>query len=192
MSKPSGFTLIELLVVVLIIGILASVALPQYTKAVEKSRMTEAMTALKNVAAAEEIYKMSNGNFTGNVLDLDIQYPGIDRHLTGTDAFDTKNFRVMITEPGAVLSIGGSQPRFSAIAQRMLNGQVQTAGELAYFLRIAIDESGNVTRTCHGSETLCKSVSGGACSSSPKDWCYQPASSGGGTGSGGHVGGSVN
>ena len=54
-KKQNGFTLIELLVVVLIIGILAAVALPQYQTAVEKSRTTEALTMLKN---AKDLYSV--------------------------------------------------------------------------------------------------------------------------------------
>lgn len=57
MFMNKGFTLIELLVVVLIIGILSSVALPQYTMAVEKARATEVFTV---VAAMRKNYEMCN------------------------------------------------------------------------------------------------------------------------------------
>ena len=65
-----GFTLIELLVVVLIIGILAAIALPQYTKAVERSRMAEAVQVLGDVATAQSIFYMQHNRFASDLTDL--------------------------------------------------------------------------------------------------------------------------
>ena len=68
--NKKGFTLIELLVVVLIIGILSSVALPQYTKAVEKSRAAQVWPILKAINDAEKIKNMEMGT-TGVIYPLD-------------------------------------------------------------------------------------------------------------------------
>ena len=90
-----GFTLIELLVVVLIIGILAAVALPQYQKAVEKSRISEARLMLKIIydgyqlcvlqhgADSEKCVRQESGN---NLLtNMDITLPGEILHSEDCD-----------------------------------------------------------------------------------------------------------
>lgn len=70
-----GFTLIELLVVVLIIGILAAVALPQYQKAVEKARFAAFIPLIKAVADAKSIYYLENGNWPEKFEVLSVEIP---------------------------------------------------------------------------------------------------------------------
>ncbi len=87
----SAFTLIELLVVVLIIGILAAVALPQYQKAVAKSRFASIKPIAKSIKDAQEIYFETYGQYatTSNLSELDIDYPAdTDVELSETDGHE--------------------------------------------------------------------------------------------------------
>ena len=95
-----GFTLIELLVVVLIIGILAAVAVPQYQKAVFKARAAEAITLLNALKNAWQVCALEGSEdcwSADNVWDrLDIEVPGtISQDCVEDDTcFETKNWQI--------------------------------------------------------------------------------------------------
>ncbi len=71
--KSRAFTLIELLVVVLIIGILAAIALPQYRVAVQKAKLARLIPLADALYKAEEAYFLANGKYTSDLSLLDVQ-----------------------------------------------------------------------------------------------------------------------
>ncbi len=73
-KNKSGFTLIEMLVVVLIIGILAGIALPQYQMAVTKAKVASILPLMRRFKDALQEYKLQHGSY----LTEDDEYPDTD------------------------------------------------------------------------------------------------------------------
>lgn len=157
MYQKKGFTLIELLVVVLIIGMLSSVALPQYSKAVEKARMSEAVLAVESIYRAQQIYYMANGVYTRDINDLDVDYNLGDTQYSGNMAAKlSKNF--IFSASNSV----GSQSAVVVAARR--DGEADVLGGYVYSLSMYADGS----RICYlyskatpYQRTLCLEWSGG-------------------------------
>jgi prepilin-type N-terminal cleavage/methylation domain-containing protein len=84
----AGFTLIELLAVVLIIAILASIAVPQDFKVVEKGKAAESLTTLDSIRNAQERYLAKSGQYCGTALfgctGWDMPVPTLKYFTVGT------------------------------------------------------------------------------------------------------------
>ena len=83
--NKQAFTLIELLVVVLIIGILAAVAVPQYQVAVAKARFMQLKVLVRAIYEAETVYHLANGDYSADFSQLDIEMPGGAKQVTASD-----------------------------------------------------------------------------------------------------------
>lgn len=107
-----GFTLIELLVVVLIIGILAAIAVPQYFKVVEKGKFAESMQWLNGLKGAQERYLAKNGTYASGAVSsttFDVNLGTLSKFTAGNiTATATPNWTIVLTRATPTPAVYGA------------------------------------------------------------------------------------
>ena len=80
LQSTKGFTLLEIIIVIIIVGVLASLALPRFFSTVEFSRSTEAMGSMSALRQSmERCYLANSGTYAGatpcNIGNIDLEDP---------------------------------------------------------------------------------------------------------------------
>ena len=117
-----GFTLVEILIVVVIIGILATVAIPTYFSYVEKAYASDAKTQIKNILMNSEIYRQTEGEYPSAIEDLEKGY--LDIKLSVKEKW---GFEIDIAEDGITGSITAtSKEKMSGGADHTVTYDLET------------------------------------------------------------------
>ncbi|MGP5437234.1 prepilin-type N-terminal cleavage/methylation domain-containing protein [Psychrobacter sp. 1176_08] len=124
LNKQQGFTLIEMMIVVAIIGILAAIAYPSYQRYVIKTKRTDMMSEMQNIASQIESRKLAQGsysNISASVkTDFAIAYP-----RQGTQLYDVTINPITPTPPNNTLTA-----KWIITAKPKSNTQMKSDGTL--------------------------------------------------------------
>ena len=143
-NNNKGFTLIELLVVVLILGILAAMAMPQYFKAVERSRMSEAVSLMGNIAQAQQRKYLQINKYATKYTGLDVSPKGATDSTYHTKGSGGNGFAITL----ATGTGNDAYDKGNVVATR----EPQTGGTLQYKYVLSRYYANSGT-SCRGTDT---------------------------------------
>ena len=117
-----GFTLIEILIVVVIIGILATVAIPTYFSYVEKAYASDAKTQIKNILMNADIYRQEQGSYPDDITDMENGYLDIKESVK-----EKWTFEIDLAEDGSTGTISAtSTEKMEGGADKTVTFDVET------------------------------------------------------------------
>ena len=132
-DRGRGFTLIELMIVVAIIGILASIAIPNFVNMRKKSMSAEAKTNLGDLRVMEEVYHAEYGRYTNNLNGLGYDQPTGVRYSydIASAGFAGLNENTALMEESARLAVAGVSDMGTTadLITTVLNAYSMGAGE---------------------------------------------------------------
>jgi prepilin-type N-terminal cleavage/methylation domain-containing protein len=108
-NKKAGFSLVELTIVVIILGVLATFAVPRFMRVVERTKASESFAYLAEIQSAQARYNAENGEYAQATTDLDIELLAPNHFTVG--AFSSADWE---TEWGVTLTRNGASSGYGA------------------------------------------------------------------------------